>query len=113
MKWSDFLKKLLNNTKKSSWMYEKIKKKQKGKDCSWWKFVYRKINRNFKKKKTIFKKTKIRSDIFSISGFYERSLKARIFELLAVFFLRKVKIFNKGRYSRNRQNYRTGVYLCL
>lgn len=28
-------------------------------------------------------------------------------------FLRKSKIFNKGRYSRNRQFYRTGVYWCL
>lgn len=28
-------------------------------------------------------------------------------------FLRKNKVFNKGRYSRNRQNYRTGVYMCL
>lgn len=27
-----------------------------------------------------------------------------------IFFLRKNKIFNKGRYSRNRQNFRTGVY---
>jgi hypothetical protein len=25
-------------------------------------------------------------------------------------FLRKNKVFNKGRYSRNRQTYRTGVY---
>lgn len=30
-----------------------------------------------------------------------------------VFFLRKSKIFNKGRYSRNRQTYRTGFYWCL
>ena len=30
-----------------------------------------------------------------------------------IFFLRKVKIFSKGRYSRNRQIYRTGVYMCL
>jgi len=30
-----------------------------------------------------------------------------------VFFLRKSRVFNKGRYSRNRQNYRTGVYLCF
>ena len=30
-----------------------------------------------------------------------------------LFFLRKNKSFNKGRYSRNRQNYRTGVYWCL
>jgi hypothetical protein len=29
---------------------------------------------------------------------------------LNINFLRKNKIFNKGRYSRNRQNYRTGVY---
>ena len=28
-------------------------------------------------------------------------------------FLRKNKTFNKGRYSRNRQVYRTGVYLCF
>lgn len=29
------------------------------------------------------------------------------------FFIRKNKIFNKGRYSRNRQTYRTGFYWCL
>lgn len=29
------------------------------------------------------------------------------------FFIRKNRIFNKGRYSRNRQTYRTGVYWCL
>ena len=28
-------------------------------------------------------------------------------------YLRKNRIFNKGRYSRNRQLYRTGVYWCL
>jgi hypothetical protein len=30
-----------------------------------------------------------------------------------ILFLRKSKVFNKGRYSRNRQFYRTGVYWCL
>lgn len=30
-----------------------------------------------------------------------------------VLYLRKHKVFNKGRYSRNRQYYRTGVYWCL
>lgn len=30
-----------------------------------------------------------------------------------IYFLRKNKVFNKGRYSRNRQIYRTGVYWCL
>lgn len=28
-------------------------------------------------------------------------------------FLRKNKVYNKGRYSRTRQNYRTGVYMCV
>ena len=32
---------------------------------------------------------------------------------LDVLYLRKNKVFNKGRYSRNRQFYRTGVYWCL
>ena len=30
-----------------------------------------------------------------------------------IYFLRKHKLFNKGRYSRNRQTYRTGAYWCL
>jgi len=30
-----------------------------------------------------------------------------------MYFLRKAKIFNKGRYSRNRQTYRTGTYWCI
>lgn len=32
------------------------------------------------------------------------------YDELHVFYLRKNSIFNKGRYSRNRQLYRTGVY---
>jgi len=30
-----------------------------------------------------------------------------------IMLLRKTKSFNKSRYSRNRQYYRTGVFLCL
>lgn len=30
-----------------------------------------------------------------------------------IYYIRKVKLFSKGRYSRNRQYYRTGVYWCL
>jgi hypothetical protein len=30
-----------------------------------------------------------------------------------LYYIRKNRIFNKGRYSRNRQLYRTGVYWCL
>lgn len=32
---------------------------------------------------------------------------------LEYYFIRKSKNFNKGRYSRNRQVYRTGVYMCF
>ena len=32
---------------------------------------------------------------------------------LEYYFVRKSKNFNKGRYSRNRQVYRTGVYVCF
>lgn len=32
---------------------------------------------------------------------------------LNIMYLRKNKVFNKGRYSRSRQIYRTGVYWCL
>jgi hypothetical protein len=35
------------------------------------------------------------------------------FDNYNIYFLRKNRSFNKGRYSRNRQNYRTGVYWCL
>lgn len=31
----------------------------------------------------------------------------------AIYYLRKTKVFNKGRYSRNRQIYKTGVYWSL
>lgn len=41
---------------------------------------------------------------------YYPSLK---FDSLRIYFLRKNKIFNKSRYSRNRQLYRTGVYWCF
>jgi sterol desaturase/sphingolipid hydroxylase (fatty acid hydroxylase superfamily) len=30
-----------------------------------------------------------------------------------IYFIRKQKSFNKGRYSRNRQIYRTGTYWCF
>lgn len=45
----------------------------------------------------------------SINKFLEIGNLSR-FDML---FLRKSKVFNKGRYSRNRQFYRTGVYWCL
>ena len=40
-------------------------------------------------------------------------LSQSTFKKLNINFIRKSKVFNKGRYSRNRQYYRTGVYWCL
>ena len=40
-------------------------------------------------------------------------INATCTDVFNVLYLRKTKIFNKGRYSRNRQFYRTGVYWCL
>lgn len=49
---------------------------------------------------------------FSPSNFikYINYLNINTYNIL---YLRKAKVFNKGRYSRNRQYYRTGVYWCL
>ena len=46
---------------------------------------------------------------FSVSDFF-KNLNVKTLANINILFLRKTKIFNKGRYSRNRQYYRTGVY---
>ncbi len=52
-------------------------------------------------------------DIIFQSSLIEKNILEAKKNFNDFFFLRKTKIFNKGRYSRNRQIYRTGVYLCL
>lgn len=79
-------------------------------------FVIEKL-KNFKFK-TIKKQKKIKyKKLFSIKSlllnFVENNLKYFFFKKKTILFLRKQKCFNKGRYSRNRQLYRTGVYWCL
>lgn len=49
---------------------------------------------------------------YSVSDFF-KNLNGTTLNYLNILFLRKNKVFNKGRYSRNRQYYRTGVYWCL
>jgi len=56
----------------------------------------------YKNKSNIFFKNKF---IFKTKNIIENKLNC--------FYIRKSKFFNKGRYSRNRQIYRTGVYLCF
>lgn len=70
-----------------------------------------------------FNKIKINSEWFSqLKLFYpvrfsESSVTKNInynnLNNFSFFFLRKTRIFNKSRYSRNRQLYRTGFYWCL
>ena len=43
--------------------------------------------------------------LFLVNGFFTKSKK--------FFFLRNSLLFNKSRYSRNRQTYRTGVLWCI
>ena len=62
-----------------------------------------------------FLKTPVNPVQSSIIKFSSTSIAKHINNVadFSVYFLRKNKSFNKGRYSRNRQNYRTGVYWCL
>lgn len=46
---------------------------------------------------------------YSVSDFF-KNLNGTTLGYINILFLRKNKVFNKGRYSRNRQYYRTGVY---
>ena len=48
-----------------------------------------------------------------LSLLYYKSFSNFISTRPIFYFLRKHKLFNKGRYSRNRQIYRTGMYWCL
>lgn len=64
---------------------------------------------------SFFKHLKIISNYkikFSVSDFF-KNLNGKTLNYMNILFLRKNKVFNKGRYSRNRQYYRTGVYWCL
>jgi len=50
--------------------------------------------------------------LYKINSFLKNILP-NTFKDVNIQFLRKFRVFNKGRYSRNRQFYRTGVYWCL
>jgi hypothetical protein len=68
------------------------------------------------KKNIIFFKTfqKNIKQLFPIVWYnklYNLSLKKKKLDI--ILYLRSSKHFNKGRYSRNRQLYRTGVYWCI
>jgi len=64
------------------------------------------INKNYKFNFNLISQYKIK---YSVSDVF-KTLNATTLNYMNILFLRKNKVFNKGRYSRNRQNYRTGVY---
>lgn len=66
-----------------------------------------KLNSNWLKKLNFF--YPIRFSETSVS----KHIKLDNLNNYVFFYIRKNRIFNKGRYSRNRQLYRTGVYWCL
>lgn len=69
-----------------------------------------KKKKNIKRKNLVKKMKKIKNTLFFpitnlVKFFFNFKIKESV-----IFFIRKQKFFNKGRYSRNRQLYRTGVY---
>ncbi len=78
--------------------------------------IYFKLNPN------TFFKIRVNTDFYKLLKYYiikfsESSITKHInsnsLKNFNIQYLRKNRIFNKGRYSRNRQLYRTGVYWCL
>lgn len=72
-----------------------------------------KKKKNIKRKNLVKKMKKIKNTLFFpitnlVKFFFNFKIKESV-----IFFIRKQKFFNKGRYSRNRQLYRTGVYWCI
>jgi hypothetical protein len=67
------------------------------------------ININLTWLKTLKKRLYIRFSDSSVSKY----ISFKTLNKYKIYYIRKNRIFNKGRYSRNRQLYRTGVYWCL
>ena len=71
-------------------------------------FLKNSINEEFDYSFNLKEKTEIiikKKFIFFTKNIIEKNLNC--------LYIRKSKFFNKGRYSRNRQIYRTGVYICF
>ena len=67
----------------------------------------------FNNKKNIFINTLLfvsKKTLIAYSTHYAILFVSSSIKYICVYFIRKFKVFNKGRYSRTRQLYRTGVY---
>jgi len=71
-------------------------------------FVNNSLKKNFFLK--IIKKNILKEHFNKKFKFFTRNILEKNLNCM---YIRKNKFFNKGRYSRNRQIYRTGVYICF
>lgn len=67
-------------------------------------FFPKKMNAVFVQRAATFSDT-AEQYLFLVNNFFSKNKK--------FFFMRNSEIFNKSRYSRNRQTYRTGVFWCI
>lgn len=115
----NYLKKVYNTYKTnyaefSNWMISDDLLVDKKKNLTFYKniFLFRVKNVFFKKFNNTIKNELTGSIKFSDSSM-NKYISYRNLKKFNFFFLRKNRIFNKSRYSRNRQLYRTGFYWCL
>ena len=88
--------------------------KKKNSLLNYFKNEFKKLNFSFIDYKFILiKKNKLFYYVIFFASNLIKNYSIISFKKINLNFLRKNRIFNKGRYSRNRQNYRTGVYWCL
>jgi hypothetical protein len=114
-----YLKKIYSIYKKnysefSNWMLSNELLVDKKKNLLHFKniFLFRLKNFFFKKFSNNLKDSKLNLIKFSDSSM-NKYISYKNLNKFNFFFLRKNRIFNKSRYSRNRQLYRTGFYWCL
>lgn len=115
----NYLKKIYNTYKNNyaeftNWMISDDLLVDKKKNLTFYKniFLFKVKNVFFKKFNNTIKHELVDSIKFSDSSM-NKYISYRNLKKFNFFFLRKNRIFNKSRYSRNRQLYRTGFYWCL
>lgn len=115
-KWRD-LKRPITTSDVSSYYLDDFKKKldiylNLGFVSVYNKYIILKIKSQKLNTPVIFNTPIINSPKYSSSSI-NKNLSITNLSIFEFQFLRKNKVYNKGRYSRTRQNYRTGVYLCM
>jgi hypothetical protein len=77
------------------------------------KIIFKELNQNFL---NYFKKLNKKENIEQLKN---KNINKNFFFFLNFilkknfFFLKKNKIYNKSKFARNKQTYRTGVFLCI